>query len=931
MRRPHQPASRLRRDARPACALALALLGACGHSAAADRYWSPSCIAAFWTDPCWTNQWNLPPLGLPPATGDRAILRHLGQDALVVQYRGNSLPLAGLEMDALGAGNVLLLQAQGSLDVATAVIGQSGRASYRGMAGQLLVRQDMLLARDAGANGRLELSGTASLDLGSLVLGRQGRGEVQHDGGAVVVQQNLVLGEQTGASSRYELNGGSLQVKGRVLNQGGSRFQWEGGTLDLQGPVQWDLASFADRAGSQVAFEHRTGQSVRANTLLLGGEGSGHYSQAGGTLSVGKRVELATATGGQGQFTLSGGEAQLQQLLVGVRGQGTVAVQGGQLSVQNITLAHEAGSNGLLHLQAGTTHLPGGLQGGAGFSELRWDAGATLVTPRIEGINRLAFTGPVGTVLPFQITDGTTIRSASTTLDGGLTLVQTGGVHEVSGNLVIGQTLAHAPTLYHLQGGRLSVGALARPQASAPWLILDGGEFVHAGSVSVHRMDIARAAGSAMSFRLDDGQNLQVSDLYLSSPLGGGQARFVQAGGRVETREGGGATLGLYGDSQYLLANGSAKFSYVNVIGPAAELRLNGGRIDVTTWFGLDGGRFTLSGPGFMETTQGLQLINAGQLQVNNGGLTVKGALDLRDGSVTVAGGRLTVRGGLVNGSGHGRLLWQGGELEIEHNSFAVDELHIGAGLTLARNSSQDLQVSGLLHNEGRLELLTAARIGRLEQQGTLSFEGGTLRVGALQGDGRFLLHGSGSRLVIEGDAALQAGASLDLWSTARVQVEGRLTLDAATAWQGGTLEVLGGLDLAGAAPASFTLGGSLVLGDAATLRVDLFGQQADHWQVAERLHLGGTLQLVAGEGFGPQAGTSFQLFEAGSLEAGSWRLDTHAAPLAPGLRWDDSQLAIDGSLRVSAVPEPEAAWLMLAGLIWLGVARRRMARASGS
>jgi hypothetical protein len=114
-----------------AAAVGLALLASPGRSAAADRYWSPTCLASFWTDTCWTSQWNLPPLGTPPTAGDRAILRHVGANNLLVQYSGNSLPLAGLEMDALGTGALTLLQAQDSLDVAQAalgLVGQIGRA-----------------------------------------------------------------------------------------------------------------------------------------------------------------------------------------------------------------------------------------------------------------------------------------------------------------------------------------------------------------------------------------------------------------------------------------------------------------------------------------------------------------------------------------------------------------------------------------------------------------------------------------------------------------------------------------------------------------------------------------------------------------------------------------------------------------------------------
>lgn len=128
---------------------------------------------------------------------------------------------------------------------------------------------------------------------------------------------------------------------------------------------------------------------------------------------------------------------------------------------------------------------------------------------------------------------------------------------------------------------------------------------------------------------------------------------------------------------------------------------------------------------------------------------------------------------------------------------------------------------------------------------------------------------------------------------------------------------------------------GDVLFGSAAIVVMELGGETAgagdgfhDKLVVEGRLGFGGTLVLVSWGSFEAQAGHRFDLFDWGTVEGAFSAIDTRGLVLAAGTWLDTSQLAIDGSVRVLAVPEPAAWALWAAGMagIWVHGRRRRQA-----
>lgn len=611
------------------------------------------------------------------------------------------------------------------------------------------------------------------------------------------------------------------------------------------------------------------------------------------------------------------GALSTQDEIIGEYGKGSLAQSSGKHTVENgLSLGRYAGSSGSYALSGSGALSAGfgeyiGLWGAGSFAQ---SGGTNTVT---NGLHLGLYTGGSGSYILSGT--GTLVSDYEYVGYGGTgNFMQTGGTHTVSNSIYLGVMSGSGSSgTYTLSGGTLNAYAIQKGNGSSTFK-LDGGtlKLAAGGLIRVNNFNIGNAAGSNGSFAQAAGQSV-TSD---NEVIGGyGSGRFTQSG-NIHTVSNT-LTLGQYSGSSgsYTLSNGTLNVKNIT----------NG---HGASTFNLDGGTLTLAADGSIKVNK----FNIGNAVGSNGRF------------VLAAGQSLIADIETIGVLGQGRLIQNGGS----HN---VGALQINGDYTLAGGT---LTIGTRLDNSANFVLsgATISGAGALNNQGNLQFGGGASSVyvdvlnrsaqaaagtAPLVPAGQIILSGN-SNAAFYGKVDVQSGAELRVSTGSVATFFGDVQQRTGAKFTGaGSKRYEGSLSV-GASPGLGTDEGDVKFGDGFTYVAEIGGVTActlacesnvttidsrfDKYSVAGSLSFQGTLMLTSWNGFVAQAGQSFDLFDWGTSTGEFSTINASGFKLAAGTRMDTSHLYSDGSISVTAVPEPETYAMLLAGLGLVGWSVRRRA-----
>lgn len=763
-------------------------------------------------------------------------------------------------------------------------VGISGNSFLEVQNGSSVKSHGALLGDSFGSSGSIIFSdpGTTWENSGDLQVGKQGSGQLLIRQGAQVSNQNaLIAGSPVGsvtvadAGSRWD-NSGRLTVGSYAGGQTLHVLRGAAVSSRLLDVGSGGATALVDMWGAGSRLEVQQTLNIGANGVLNVTNGS---TATSGQANIGD----STTSSGSVNVIYNGSSWQNAGLMqVGTSGLGQLTISNnGTVSTQTL----ELGTRGTLTLDGGTLQMEDASVTGAG--QFNWVAGTVRYTKAAATLGA-----------------GTFLLDSSTTLAPHRTLEFSHSFAVGSGNqlLLAAGTLGGTGTL--LNDGHLAgFGALA-----------GSGGFTNSGAL------------------IQSGGNLVLSNSGANRNTGNwdlAQGKQLQLAGSTLSNHG---TLALNGGT---------------VSGSGTLVNAAGG---VITGRGSINANFSNAGVLALEagtTTIGQSFVNLGQVQLAANTAALAGALVNNSGTIE---GRGRV-GNAVNNTGTLEAL--GGTL-----TFAGTLTNTGAGVIAAGSGAKLVALQGLARNEGQIQLAGGtfdnnSKVLTNDRSGSVTGYG-MLRSGTLVNEGRMLLASgptavyadlhahSGSQVILSGHSNTAFYGTVDVQGGAEMRVSqgavatyfGMVNQRSGALFSGtGNKYFEGGLAL-GNSPGLGLDAGNVTFGASNTYTAEVAGThmgdavgngiQFDRYVVTGTLHFGGTLKLVTLDGFAPQAGQSFDLFDWGSSQGQFASLDFAQAPLAAGLAWDSSHLYVDGSLQVAAVPEPASWGLMLAGLGLLAQAARR-------
>jgi T5SS/PEP-CTERM-associated repeat protein len=341
-------------------------------------------------------------------------------------------------------------------------------------------------------------------------------------------------------------------------------------------------------------------------------------------------------------------------------------------------------------------------------------------------------------------------------------------------------------------------------------------------------------------------------------------------------------------------------------------------------------GTANISGTGSHWDNSGSELnvgfFGKGELNITNGGLVTNANAQIgrqRSNDGTERGdGSVTVNGGGSHWNNSGTLfvgVFGDADMRVEDGGLVSSSTGL---VGLNDGSSGEVTVTGVgshWDNSGDMNV------------GFFDSGSGTLKV---ESDGLVTVGGS---LIVNAPGTVNlSGGKLDVGTLdlsdplANFNMTGgRLVADQVQ----GNLEITGGVLAPGDSPGLTSIDGNLNLLVGGSIEFEIGGttpiSEYDTIDVTGQANLFGTIDVDLIDSFEGSLDDSFQLVNPVfffSAITGSPMFDFSDAELETGLVWDTSTFLNDGTIRISAVPEPGSTTVIVVGLCTLGLVRRRRA-----
>ncbi|MBI5048893.1 MAG: hypothetical protein HZB54_08095, partial [Deltaproteobacteria bacterium] len=205
------------------------------------------------------------------------------------------------------------------------------------------------------------------------------------------------------------------------------------------GIAEWAATLYVGRyAGSNETYS-LSGGSRYYLYEYIGYDGTGTFTQSGGTNTVANTLSLGTFSDGSGAYNLSGGSLSASYEYIGFFGTGTFNQTGGTNTVANeLTLGAFAGSTGTYNLSGGALNVGGNIVNGDGESTINIDGGTLNVTGSID-VDNFNVGYSSGSTGAYTLSNGSlSAVDEYIGIEGTGTFNQTGGTNTVANELVLG-------------------------------------------------------------------------------------------------------------------------------------------------------------------------------------------------------------------------------------------------------------------------------------------------------------------------------------------------------------------------------------------------------------------------------------------------------------------------------------------------------------